>query len=310
MEFKHETVLLKETVDGLNVSPKGIYIDGTMGGAGHSIEILKRLDGGTLICIDRDLDAIKASAKKLEEFEKNNTIYVLHGNHEDIPQLIKSLEIDSVDGILLDLGMSSYQIDNEERGFSYIKDSVLDMRMDRSQKLTAKEIVNTYSLLELSNIFKEYGEEKFHFKIAKEIVAKRNQKEIITTHELVDIIDKVKPFSKKGHKAKQIFQALRIEVNGEIKNLENSIFEMGKVLNDKGRLSVITFHSLEDKAVKNAYKNLEGICTCPKDLPICSCNMVSYGKILTKKAILPTEAEIDRNSRSKSAKLRIFERNK
>lgn len=309
MEFKHKTVLLKETVDGLNIKENGIYVDGTLGGAGHSIEILKRLNGGTLICIDRDMDAINSSVLKLEEYEKNNNIIVINGNHEDIPNLIKSVGINTVDGILLDLGMSSYQIDNGSRGFSYMNDGVLDMRMDQNAPLTAKDVINNYSEEELVRIFIEFGEEKFAKKIVSKIIEVRKEKEIKTTNELVELIDSVKPFSKKGHKAKQVFQALRIEVNKEIVNLKDSIISMGKVLNTNGRLSIITFHSLEDKAIKQAYKELEGICKCPNDLPVCACGVERIGKIINKKAILPSKEELEENSRSRSAKLRIFEKN-
>lgn len=309
MEFKHKTVLLKETVDGLNIKENGIYVDGTLGGAGHSIEILKRLNGGTLICIDRDMDAINSSVLKLEEYEKNNNIIVINGNHEDIPNLIKSVGINTVDGILLDLGMSSYQIDNGSRGFSYMNDGVLDMRMDQNAPLTAKDVINNYSEEELVRIFIEFGEEKFAKKIVSKILEVRKEKEIKTTNELVELIDTVKPFSKKGHKAKQVFQALRIEVNKEIINLKDSIISMGKVLNTGGRLSIITFHSLEDKAIKSAYKELEGICKCPNDLPVCACGVERIGKIINKKAILPSKEELEENSRSRSAKLRIFEKN-
>ncbi len=307
MEFKHKSVLLNEVIDNLNIKEDGIYVDGTLGGAGHSTEILKRLSNGTLIGIDRDMDAIRESAKKLEQYEKNNNVILIHGNHENIPSILDSLEIKKVDGVLLDLGMSSYQIDNGKRGFSYINDGPLDMRMDESQELTAKKIVNEYSKEELVEIFKKYGEERFADKIANAIIKKREEKEISTTQELVDIIDRVKPFSKKGHKAKQVFQALRIEVNSEIKNLTDSIIEIIKRINKGGRLTIITFHSLEDKAVKEAYKKAEGECVCPPNFPICVCNPIKLGKIVNKKAILPSKEEQEENSRSRSAKLRVFE---
>ena len=307
MEFKHKSVLLDEVIDNLNIKEDGIYVDGTLGGAGHSTEILKRLSNGTLIGIDRDMDAIRESAKKLEQYEKNNKVILIHGNHENIPSILDSLEIKKVDGVLLDLGMSSYQIDNGKRGFSYINDGPLDMRMDESQELTAKKIVNEYSKEELVEIFKKYGEERFAEKIANAIIKKREEKEISTTQELVDIIDGAKPFSKKGHKAKQVFQALRIEVNSEIKNLTDSIIEIIKRINKGGRLTIITFHSLEDKAVKEAYKKAEGECICPPNFPICVCNPIKLGKIVNKKAILPSKEEQEENSRSKSAKLRVFE---
>lgn len=307
MEFKHKSVLLDEVIDNLNIKEDGIYVDGTLGGAGHSTEILKRLSNGTLIGIDRDMDAIRESANKLEQYEKNNNVILIHGNHENIPNILDSLSIDKVDGVLLDLGMSSYQIDNGKRGFSYINEGPLDMRMDESQELTAKKIVNEYSKEELVEIFKKYGEERFADKIANAIIKKREEKEISTTQELVDIIDRVKPFSKKGHKAKQVFQALRIEVNSEIKNLTDSIIEIIKRINKGGRLTIITFHSLEDKAVKEAYKKAEGECICPPNFPICVCNPIKLGKIVNKKAILPSKEEQEENSRSRSAKLRVFE---
>lgn len=307
MEFKHKSVLLNEVIDNLNIKEDGIYVDGTLGGAGHSTEILKRLSNGTLIGIDRDMDAIRESANKLEQYEKNNNVILIHGNHENIPNILDSLSIDKVDGVLLDLGMSSYQIDNGKRGFSYINEGPLDMRMDESQELTAKKIVNEYSKEELVEIFKKYGEERFADKIANAIIKKREEKEISTTQELVDIIDRVKPFSKKGHKAKQVFQALRIEVNSEIKNLTDSIIEIIKRINKGGRLTIITFHSLEDKAVKEAYKKAEGECICPPNFPICVCNPIKLGKIVNKKAILPSKEEQEENSRSRSAKLRVFE---
>lgn len=308
MEFNHYSVLLQETLENLKIKENGIYVDGTLGGAGHSCEILKRLKKGKLIGIDRDLEAIEVSASRLEPLEKSNEVILLHGNHENIPELLNSINIKEVDGVLLDLGISSYQIDNGERGFSYMNNAKLDMRMDQTQTLDAKYIINNYSESELIKIFKEYGEEKFASKIAKKIVFEREIKEIETTFELVSIIDEVKPFSKKGHKSKQVFQALRIEVNGELKKLEEAIFDIANNLKNKGRFCIITFHSLEDKAVKKAFKKLEGECICPKDLPVCVCGFKSYGKIITKKGIIPSKKELMENSRSKSAKLRVFER--
>ena len=276
------------------------------GGAGHSYEIVKRLSGnGKLIGIDRDEEALKAAKEKLKGF--SNVIYV-HDNHDNIKEILEKLNIEKVDGILLDLGVSSYQLDERNRGFSYLGENELDMRMDKTQKLTAKEIVNTYSEEELANIIYEYGEERFSRKIAKNICEYRKQKEIETTKQLVEIIEKSIPKSKDGHPAKRTFQAIRIEVNNEIKPLFNTVKNSIDCLNDKGRLCIITFHLLEDRAVKNAYIEAQGKCTCPKDLPYCVCGAKSFGKIMNKKPIIATEEEQEENSRSKSAKLRIFEK--
>ena len=308
MEFKHKPVLLKETIDGLNIKKDGIYVDGTLGGAGHSKEILKKLSPkGLLIGIDRDDDALKAARENLKQFE--NVKYI-HGNHDEIKEILEELKIKEVDGILLDLGVSSYQLDEKKRGFSYLGNNELDMRMDKSQKLTAKEIINKYSEENLANIIYEYGEERFSRQIAKNICEYRKNKEIETTEELVKIIEKSLPsFSKKeGHPAKRTFQAIRIEVNDEIKPLYNTIQNCINLLKSGGRLCVITFHSLEDRAVKNAYIDAQGKCTCPKDLPYCVCGAISKGKIINKKPIIATKEEQEENSRSQSAKLRIFER--
>ena len=309
MEFKHKPVLLEECIENLNINPDGIYVDGTLGGAGHSFEIAKRLSSkGMLIGIDRDEDALKAAKEKLKEF--NNVQYV-HGNHDEIKEILEQLKIDGVDGVLLDLGVSSYQLDERNRGFSYMsEDSVLDMRMDRTQNLTARDIVNNYSELELANIIFEYGEDKFARSIAKKICEYRENKIIETTGELVKIIEKAVPgYAKKdGHPAKRTFQAIRIEVNDEIKPLYNTINNTIDILNTKGRLCVITFHSLEDRAVKKAFQEANGKCTCPPDLPYCICGAKSKGKIITRKPIIPTDAEKEENSRAKSAKLRVFER--
>ena len=275
---------------------------------GHSKEILKLLDGGTLVCIDRDIEAINKVKDVLKDYEKNNEVILVQENHENIPEILNILGINKVDGILLDLGVSSYQIDNGERGFSYMHNGKLDMRMDNTTGITACDIINEYSLEELIRIFKEYGEEKFASKIAKEIITQREKKKIETTFELNQIIEKVKPYTKKGHKSKQVFQALRIEVNKEIVNLEDSVKNMIDVLKNRGRIAIITFHSLEDKAIKKVFKEKEGKCTCPKDLPVCVCGYKSFGKNLTKKAIIPNKEEILENTRSKSAKLRVFER--
>lgn len=278
------------------------------GGAGHSEEIVKRLSKkGLLIGIDRDEEALKAAKERLKNFD--NVRYI-HGNHDEIEELLQSIGIEKVDGILLDLGVSSYQLDERARGFSYIGNAKLDMRMDKTQELTAEKVVNEYSEEELARIIFDYGEERFSRAIAKNICKQRQAKRIETTEELVNIIENSIPKSKQkdGHPAKRTFQAIRIEVNNEIKPLYNTILNSIKLLNLGGRLAVITFHSLEDRAVKDAFIEAQGKCTCPKDLPYCICNYVSYGKIITKKPIIPTEEEQKENSRSKSAKLRIFER--
>ena len=308
MKFKHIPVLLNECIENLKIKPDGIYVDGTLGGAGHSYEIAKRLSSkGRLIGIDRDKEALKAAKAKLKEF---NNISYIHGNHDNIYNILQELKIEKVDGILLDLGVSSYQLDERERGFSYMSlDSMLDMRMDKSQTFSAKEVVNNYTEEELIKILYEYSEEKFARNIAKNICKYRNIKPIETTGELVKIIDESIPgFAKKaGHPAKKTFQAIRIEVNNEIKPLYNTVKESINLLNPEGRLCIITFHSLEDRAVKNAYIEAEGKCTCPKDLPYCVCGYKSYGKIITKKPIIPSDIEMRDNSRAKSAKLRVFE---
>ena len=308
MEFKHEPVMLKECIEALNINPYGIYVDGTLGGAGHSIEILKRLSpNGKLIGIDRDEEALKASEKRLKDFK--NVTYI-HGNHDDIQEILQDLGIQEVDGILLDLGVSSYQLDEKSRGFSYMSDNILDMRMDTSKGITAKDVINTYSEEQLSDILWKYGEEKFSKQIAKNICKVRKEKEITTTKELVEIIEKTIPraMQKDGHPAKRTFQAIRIEVNNELEPLYKTIENSVHCLKQRGRLVVITFHSLEDRLVKNAMLDMQGKCTCPKDLPYCICGYKSFGKIINKKTIIATEEEQKRNSRAKSAKVRIFER--
>ena len=309
IEFNHVSVLLNECIENLNIKPDGIYVDGTMGGAGHSLEIVKKLSRkGMLIGIDRDEEALAVAEERLKNF--NNVKYV-HDNHDNIDEIIKDLNIKGVDGILLDLGVSSYQIDEKTRGFTYMDDGPLDMRMDKSQKLTAEYIVNNYKEQDLARIIFEYGEEKFSRKIARNICEYRKNKKIETTGELVKIIEKSIPGKfreKNSHPAKRTFQAIRIEVNNEIEPLYNTIKNSITALNTKGRLCVITFHSLEDRMVKKAYIDAEGKCTCPKDLPYCVCGNVSLGKIITKKPILPTEKEMQENSRSRSAKLRVFEK--
>ena len=309
IEFNHVSVLLNESIENLNIKPDGIYVDGTMGGAGHSLEIAKKLSKkGMLIGIDRDEEALEVAKERLKEF--SNVKYV-HDNHDNIYKIIKDLELNGVDGILLDLGVSSYQIDEKTRGFTYMDDGPLDMRMDKSQELTAEYIVNNYKEKELARIIFEYGEEKFSKKIARNICECRKNKKIETTAELVKIIERSIPGKfreKNSHPAKRTFQAIRIEVNNEIEPLYNTIKNSINALNSKGRLCVITFHSLEDRMVKKAYVDAEGKCTCPKDLPYCVCGNKSFGKIITKKPILPTEKEMQENSRSRSAKLRVFEK--
>ena len=308
MEFKHEPVMLLECINGLNIKENGTYVDGTLGGAGHSKEILKRLSNkGKLIGIDRDEEAINAAKENLSQFP--NVIYI-HDNHDNIKSILENLDIKKVDGILLDLGVSSYQLDERNRGFSYLGENELDMRMDKSQSLTAKDVINNYKEEDLANIIYEYGEERFSKRIAKNICEYRKEKQIDTTKELVEIIEKAIPkkFQNDGHPAKRTFQAIRIEVNNEIKPLKKTVKDCIELLNPGGRLVIITFHSLEDRAVKNAYIEAKGKCTCPKDLPYCVCGAKSLGEIITKKPIVATKEEIERNSRSKSAKLRIFER--
>ena len=308
MEFKHKHVMLEECIKGLNIKPEGIYIDGTIGGAGHSKEIAKRLNNkGMLIGIDRDEEALKAAKNNLSEYK--NVKYI-HGNHDNIKEILEKEVIEKVDGILLDLGVSSYQLDEKNRGFSYLGENKLDMRMDKTQKLTAKNVINEYPEEKLANIIYEYGEERFSRQIAKNICISRKNKEIETTKELVEIIEKSIPKSKQkdGHPAKRTFQAIRIEVNDEIKPLYKTILDCIEMLQEQGRLCVITFHSLEDRAVKKAMIEAKGKCTCPPDLPYCVCGAKSLGKIITKKPILPSKEEMEENSRSKSAKLRIFEK--
>lgn len=307
MEFNHKSVMLKECIEGLNIKPDGIYVDGTMGGAGHSTEIANRISkNGLLIGIDRDEEAICVAQKRLSKFKN---IKIVHDNHDNIKNILEELQIDGVDGILLDLGVSSYQLDERDRGFSYIGNGILDMRMDQSQKLTAKEVVNTYSEEKLAKIIFEYGEEKFSRPIARKIVEYRKEKEIETTDELVNIIEEVLPRRKgEGHPAKRTFQAIRIEVNDEIKPLYNTVMDSIDSLKPGGRLCILTFHSLEDRAVKNAFTDAAGKCICPPGLPYCVCGAISKGKIITKKPLLPSDTEMQENSRSKSAKLRIFEK--
>lgn len=309
IEFNHVPVLLNETIENLNIKENGIYVDGTLGGAGHSFEIAKRLDNsGKLIGIDKDVEALEKAKDKLSKF---NNIEFVQDNHDNLRKILENLNIKGVDGILLDLGISSYQIDNGQRGFSYMKDAQLDMRMDLSQTKTAKTIVNTYTEQMLANVIYKYGEERFSRQIAKKIVEARKIRPINTTFELVEIIKAVIPNyakSKEGHPAKKTFQAIRIETNNEIEPLYQLVIDAINSLNNGGRLCIITFHSLEDRAVKMAYQDAVGKCTCPPDLPYCVCGKKELGKIITKKPIIPTDKEMKNNSRSKSAKLRVFER--
>ncbi len=308
MEFKHTPVMLNECIENLNIKPNGIYVDGTLGGAGHSKVIASKLSKeGLLIGIDRDEEALKAAQETLADYK--NVKYI-HGNHDNIKELLQTIGIEKVDGILLDLGVSSYQLDERNRGFSYLGDNDLDMRMDKSQKLTAKDIVNTYSEEELANIIYKYGEEKFSRNIARNICQYRENQEITSTKTLVEIIEQSIPKSKQnnGHPAKRTFQAIRIEVNNEIEPLYKTVLNCIDLLNEGGRLCILTFHSLEDRAVKEAYIEAQGKCTCPKDLPYCVCNYKSLGRIINKKPIEATKKEQEENSRSKSAKLRVFER--
>lgn len=308
MEFKHTPVMLDECIENLNIKPNGIYVDGTLGGAGHSKVIASKLSkDGLLVGIDRDEEALKAAQATLADYK--NVKYI-HGNHDDIKELLQTIGIEKVDGILLDLGVSSYQLDERNRGFSYLGDNDLDMRMDKSQKLTAKDVVNTYSEEELANIIYKYGEEKFSRNIARNICQYRENQEITSTKTLVEIIEQSIPKSKQnnGHPAKRTFQAIRIEVNNEIEPLYKTVLNCIDLLNEGGRLCILTFHSLEDRAVKEAYIEAQGKCTCPKDLPYCVCNYKSLGRIINKKPIEATKKEQEENSRSKSAKLRVFER--
>ena len=310
MEFVHASVLLNETIESLNIKPDGIYADGTLGGGGHSLEIAKRLaDGGRLIGIDRDEDALAAASKRLAAYE--NRVTIRRGNYAGMTGITKELGIPALDGIVLVLGVSSYQLDSAERGFSYMQDAPLDMRMDRRESRTAADRVNEASEQELFRIIRDYGEERFAKNIAKHIAERRNRKRIETTGELVEIIRASIPMKLQkngGHPAKRTFQAIRIELNGELSALEDSLDGMIDLLKDGGRLSVITFHSLEDRIVKAAFKRNENPCTCPPDFPVCVCGKKPKGFVVTRKPILPTEEEMGVNPRAKSAKLRVFER--
>ncbi len=310
MEFVHKSVLLNETIDGLNIQPDGIYVDGTLGGGGHAYEVCRRLgDKGSIVGIDQDAAAIEAAGNRLKDFGEKVTI--VRSNYCDMKSKLHELGIDKVDGIVLDLGVSSYQLDTAERGFSYREAAPLDMRMDTRQKMTARDIVNDYEEMELYRVIRDYGEDKFAKNIAKHIVAARKVKPIETTGELTEIIRASIPMKyqkKSGHPAKRTFQAIRIELNRELEVLKDSLDDMIDLLNPGGRLCIITFHSLEDRIVKSAFRKNENPCTCPSDFPVCVCGKVSKGSILTRKPILPSEEEMEENSRAKSAKLRIFER--
>lgn len=312
MEFKHKSVLLEETIDGLRVKPDGIYVDGTLGGAGHALEVCRKLSAqGRFIGIDQDQDAIIAASERLYEYKECTTI--IRSNYCDMVSELKKIGINEVDGILLDLGVSSYQLDNAQRGFTYREDVPLDMRMDQRQAKTARDIVNSYGEMELFRIIRDYGEDKFAKNIAKHIVMARKEKPVETTGELAEIIKHAIPMKLRvtgGHPAKKTFQAIRIELNQELDVLRNSLDSMIDILGDGGRLCVITFHSLEDRIVKNIFRTNENPCTCPSSFPVCICGKESKGKVITRKPILPGEEELEENSRSKSAKLRIFQRRK
>lgn len=311
MEFKHKSVLLRETIEYLNIRPDGVYVDGTLGGGGHAYEVCKRLSKrGRFIGIDQDEDAIKAATRRLSEFE--DKIQIIRSNYCDMQEVLADIGVARADGIVLDLGVSSYQLDDPTRGFTYrAEDAPLDMRMDKRQDFTAKEIVNTYSEQELYRIIRDYGEDKFAKNIAKHIVLARQVKEIETTGELTEIIRAAIPAKIRmngGHPSKRTFQAIRIELNRELELLQESLEGMIHLLNPGGRICIITFHSLEDRIVKNIYKKSENPCTCPSDFPVCVCGRKPLGRVVTRRPIVPSEEEIDYNPRSKSAKLRVFER--
>ncbi len=310
MEFSHKSVLLEETIEGLNIKPEGIYVDGTLGGGGHALEVVKRLgDKGRFFGIDQDEAAIEAASERLSDYRDKITL--IHDNYENAVLRLREKGISGVDGIVLDLGVSSYQLDTIERGFSYKYDTALDMRMDRRQPLSAREIVNDYSQKELARIIRDYGEDKFANNIAKHIVAEREKEEIKTTFRLNEIIKGAIPAKMRetgGHPSKRTFQAIRIECNRELEVLKNSLEEMIAFLNPGGRICIITFHSLEDRIVKSAFKKQENPCICPPEFPVCMCGRQPLGKVITRKPVTPADEEKERNSRSKSAKLRIFER--
>lgn len=311
MEFNHYSVLLNETIENLNIKPDGIYVDGTLGGGGHAYQVASRLsEKGRLIGIDQDADAIAAAGERLKEF--GDKITIIRSNYANMKEELHRIGVEKVDGIVLDLGVSSFQLDTPERGFTYRDENApLDMRMDDRQSLTAKDIVNGYSEMELYRIIRDYGEDKFAKNIAKHIVQERETKPIETTGELTEIIRASIPMKVQvtgGHPAKRTFQAIRIELNKELEVLQNNLDDMIDLLNPGGRICIITFHSLEDRIVKTNFKRNENPCTCPSDFPVCVCGKKSKGKVVTRKPILPSEEELEVNSRSKSAKLRVFER--
>ena len=312
MEFKHKSVLLEECIEGLNIKPDGIYVDGTLGGAGHASQVCKRLSAkGRFIGIDQDQDAIIAASERLGEYADRTTI--IRSNYCRMVQELEAIGVYQVDGILLDLGVSSYQLDNAERGFTYREDVPLDMRMDQRQAMTARDIVNEYSELELFRIIRDYGEDKFAKNIARHIVLARKESPIETTGQLNEIIKRAIPMkirAKGGHPSKRTYQAIRIELNRELEVLRDSLDSMIDILGDGGRLCIITFHSLEDRIVKNIFRRNENPCTCPSNFPVCVCGKEPKGKVVTKKPILPSKEEMEENPRSKSAKLRIFEARK
>lgn len=311
MEFNHYSVLLNETIENLNIKPEGIYVDGTLGGGGHAYQVASRLsEKGRLIGIDQDADAIAAAGERLKEF--GDKITIIRSNYANMKEELHRIGVEKVDGIVLDLGVSSFQLDTPERGFTYRDENApLDMRMDDRQSLTAKDIVNGYSEMDLYRIIRDYGEDKFAKNIAKHIVQERAKKPIETTGELTEIIRASIPMKVQvtgGHPAKRTFQAIRIELNKELEVLQNNLDDMIDLLNPGGRICIITFHSLEDRIVKTNFKRNENPCTCPSDFPVCVCGKKSKGKVVTRKPILPSEEELEVNSRSKSAKLRVFER--
>lgn len=308
MEFKHYSVLLSETIEQLNIKPDGIYVDGTLGGGGHAYEVCKKLTTGHFYGFDQDDAAIAAAGERLAPFGERVTI--IRDNYCNAKAALRKEGIEGVDGIVLDLGVSSYQLDTEDRGFSYRYDAPLDMRMDRRQSLTARDIVNDYSESELFRMIRDYGEDKFAKNIAKHIVKARVDKPIETTFELNDIIKAAIPakMRQNGHPSKQTFQAIRIACNRELEVLRNSLEDFIGLLNPGGRICIITFHSLEDRIVKNAFREAENPCTCPSEFPVCVCGKKSLGSCTTRKPILPSEKELEENSRSKSAKLRAFEK--
>lgn len=310
MSFKHISVLLEETVENVNVKPDGIYVDGTLGGGGHAYEVVKQLgENGHFYGIDQDEAAILAAGKRLEEF--GDKVTLIRSNYCNMKEVLQNEGVTGVDGIVLDLGVSSYQLDTEERGFSYRFDTPLDMRMDRRQSLTARDIVNDYSEMDLFRIIRDYGEDKFAKNIAKHIVIERQNAPIETTGQLNEIIKAAIPAKMRatgGHPSKRTYQAIRIECNRELEVLRDSLEMLIDLLNPGGRLCIITFHSLEDRIVKSAFKKAENPCTCPSSFPVCVCGQVSKGSVISRKPILPSEEELEVNSRSKSAKLRVFEK--